>query len=197
MSLVHREYSDPAWLGRIGPRKKCSGFLTAFGAALLMFGVSSAHGEPLDDMIEALGIREYLLASEEQCRSVARDQAKNQISGSVQASLQGRSLSADDLARLDALIETYTREACRLGIDEGLMQGYRKAYRAALTDSEIEAALAFLSSPEGKRFAEAGLSANRAVLPSIARRQESQASRAAVLLQTRLTSFLNELSKRD
>ncbi len=194
---MYREFSEPAWLGRIGPRKKCSGFLTAFGVALLTFGVSNAHGEPLDDMIEALGIREYLLASEEQCRSVARDQAQNQISASVQASQEGRSLSAEDLARLDALIHTYAREACRLGIDEGLMQGYRKAYRAALTDSEIEAALAFLSSPEGRKFAEAGLNANRAVLPSIARRQESQASRAAVLLQTRLTAFLNELSQRN
>ncbi len=194
---MYREFSEPAWLGRIGPRKKCSGFLTAFGVALLTFGVSNAHGEPLDDMIEALGIREYLLASEEQCRSVARDQAQNQISASVQASQEGRSLSAEDLARLDALIQTYAREACRLGIDEGLMQGYRKAYRAALTDSEIEAALAFLSSPEGRKFAEAGLNANRAVLPSIARRQESQASRAAVLLQTRLTAFLNELSQRN
>ncbi len=76
-----------------------------------------------------------------------------------------------------------------------MIQRYRAAYRAALSDSELNATLAFLSSPEGKSFAEAGLSANREVLPLIGRRQESQASRAAALLQTRLASLLSDLSK--
>ena len=91
-------------------------------------------------------------------------------------------------------VREYTDGKAR-GIDQGLIQRYRAAYRAALSDSELNAALAFLSSPEGRSFSEAGLAANREVLPLIGRRQESQASRAAALLQTRLASLLSDLSK--
>ena len=120
---------------------------------------------------------------------------RRQVANSVNARLAGRMLSDDERTRMEELSRTYAREACRLGIDQGLIQRYRAAYRAALSDSELNAALAFLSSPEGRSFSEAGLAANREVLPLIGRRQESQASRAAAFLQTRLTSLLSDLSK--
>ena len=163
-------------------------------AAIVALGVGPAHGEAVDDVVEALKIRDYLQASEAQCRSAVHGQARHRIAASVNARLAGRMPSVDEQARIEELSRTYAREACRLGIDDGLIQSYRVAYRAALTDPELAAALAFLSSPEGKRFAEAGLAANREVLPLIWRRQESQASRAAALLQSRLNSLLGELS---
>jgi hypothetical protein len=156
---------------------------------------AAAHGETVDDVIDALKIRDYLRASEKQCRNIALGQVQSQVAVSVNARLAGREPSGDELSRIEELSRTYAREACRLGIDEGLIQRYRAAYRAAMSDAELTAALTFLSTPEGRSFAEAGLSANREVLPLIGRRQKSQSSRAAALLQTRLTSLLNDLSK--
>ncbi len=181
------------WHG-FGPRRFDLGVLSLLCAAVVAISVGPAHGEAVDDVVEALRIRDYLQASEAQCRSAAHGQARHQVAASVSARLAGRLPSADDQARIEELSQTYAREACRLGIEDGLMQGYRAAYRAALTDSELAAALAFLSSPEGRSFAEAGLGANREVLPLIWRRQESQASRAAALLKSRLNSLLGELS---
>lgn len=170
-------------------------FLSLLAAALMGLTAATAHGEVVDDVIDALKIRDHLRASEEQCRNAALGQAQRQVAESVNARLAGRVLSDHERSRIEELSRTYAREACRLGIDEGLIQRYRAAYRAALSDSELNAALAFLSSPEGRSFSEAGLAANHEVLPLIGRRQESQASRAATFLQTRLTSLLSDLSK--
>ena len=169
--------------------------LAAAFVALVALSATAAHGEVVDDVIEALKIRDYLRASEQQCRTAALGHAQRRVAASAKERLAGRMPSADEQTRIEELSRTYAREACRLGIDEGLIQRYHAAYRAALTDSELRAALAFLTSPEGRRFADAGLSANREVLPLIWRRQESQASRAAVLLQSRLTALLDDLSK--
>lgn len=194
MSETSSAAAGPRGSGALNSRVRALG---VFGLALLSIGATAAHGEPVDEVVEALKVREYLLASEAECRVAAQAQAQRQVDANVKAALAARTPSAGAQARLDGLSETYAREACRLGIDEGLMQRYRATYRAALTDSEIEAALAFLKSPEGAKFAEAGLAANREVLPMISRRQESQVARAGTLFRSRLTSLLDELARED
>jgi len=169
--------------------------LGLLAAGLIVLTAAAVRGETVDDVIDALKIRDYLLASEEQCRNTVLVQAQRQVAESVNAGFEGRKPSDDERTRIEKLSRTYAEEACPLGIDQGLMQRYRAVYRAALSDSELDAALAFLSSPEGKSFSEAALGANRDILPLIGRRQESQASRAAALLQTRLNSLRNDLSK--
>jgi hypothetical protein len=169
--------------------------LGLLAAGFVALTAATARGETVDDVIDALKIRDYLLASEEECRSTVLVHAQRQVAESVNAGLAGRKPSDDERTRIEKLSRTYAEEACRLGIDQGLMQRYRAVYRTALSDSELDATLAFLSSPEGKSFSEAGLGANREILPLIGRRQESQALRAAALLKTRLSSLLSDLSK--
>ena len=169
--------------------------LGALAVALVALGPATARGEAVEDVIQALKIRDYLRASEAQCRDAALARAQGQVAASVTSHLAGRTPGPEGEARIRELSRSYAREACRLGIDEGLMQRYRDVFRAALTESDLRAAAAFLSSPEGRNFVEAGLRANRAMLPLIWRRQESQAARAAVLLQSRAASLLRELSE--
>ena len=168
--------------------------LGAFATAVICVVYAAAKAAPVDDVIEALGIRQYLYASEEQCRVAALNHARRQVAASVNAYLAGKQIGAETRERLEQLYHTYAREACRLGVEDGLIQRYRTAYAAALSDEDLDAALRFLTSSEGQNFVQAGLVANREALPLIMRRQESQASRAATLLQTRLTSILAELS---
>ena len=113
-------------------------FLSLLAAALMGLTAATAHGEVVDDVIDALKIRDYLRASEEQCRNAALGQAQRQVAESVNARLAGRVLSDHERSRIEELSRTYAREACRLGIDEGLIQRYRAAYRAALSDSELD-----------------------------------------------------------
>lgn len=177
---------------RLGLGRRIS---SALAVALVALLPGMARGEAIDDVIRALKIRDYLRASEAQCREAALARAQRQVAASVTAHLAGQAPRPEGEARIRDLSRTYAREACRLGIDEGLMQRYREVYRAALTESDLRAAAAFLSSPEGKNLVEAGLGANRAILPLIWRRQESQAARAAVLLQSRAAALLKDLSK--
>ncbi len=162
---------------------------------MLAVTYSPATAEPVDDVIDELRIREYLSATEDECRVAARDHAQRQVSATLGTILAGRALSEESGARVEMLYRTYAREACRLGVEEGIIQRYRAVYAEALSSDDLEAALAFLVSPQGQKFVQAGLAANRDVLPTIRRRQEGQVSRAATLLQTRLTSLLADLSR--
>ncbi len=169
--------------------------LSLLGAALLAATYSAAKAEPVDDVIEELKIREYLSATENECRVAARNHARRQVSASLGPSLAGRASSEVLEARMEKLAWTYAREACRLGVEDGIIQRYRSAYAESLSGEDIAAALGFLLSAPGQNFVRAGLAANREVLPMIRRRQEGQVSRAAALLQTRLTSLLAEMSR--
>jgi len=143
-------------------------------------------------MVEALNIRGYLLAAEAQCREAAQMQAEQQITADIAAAFKGRKPDPEIETRLKVLGQTYAEEACRLGIDDGLIQGYIASYRAALSDAELEAVLAFLRSPEGRKFVDAGLVANREATALIARRRASQSVRAATLYRTRLAKILRD-----
>jgi len=76
-------------------------FLSLLAAALVALTAATARGETVDDVIDALKIREYLLASEEQCRSSAHDQVQRQMAESVNACLAGRMLSDDERTRME------------------------------------------------------------------------------------------------
>ena len=62
-------------------------WLRAFGTAIVIISAACAvaRAEPVDDVIEALKIRDYLHASEDECRAAAREQADRQISAFVTA----------------------------------------------------------------------------------------------------------------
>lgn len=161
-------------------------------AALSLYAAPSLAEDPAEAVVEALNIRGYLLAAEAQCREAALTQAEQQIAVDIAAAFKGRKPDPEIETRLKALGQTYAKEACRLGINDGLIQGYRASYRAALSDAELEAALAFLRSPEGRKFADAGLAANREASALIARRRASQGVRAATLYRTRLAKILSD-----
>ena len=169
--------------------------LSLLGAALLAATYSAVNAEPVDDVIEELKIREYLRATENECRVAARDHARRQVSVTLGPALAGRESNEVLDARMEKLARTYAREACRLGVEDGIIQGYRATYAKTLSSEDLEAALGFLLSAQGQNFVRAGLAANREVLPMIRRRQEGQVSRASALLQTRLTSLLAEMSR--
>ena len=170
------------------------GVLAVLGATILLAATAAAQADTLDEVIEALKIREHLLASRDECRAAALNQVQRQIDDSVQARLAGRSLDSRARERLDELSRTYAREACRFGIEEGLIQRYKTAYAAALSKADLAALQRFLLSPEGKNFVAASLAANSDVVRAIRRRQEIQATRAVTLLQGRLDSFFTEHS---
>ena len=170
------------------------GHLCLAAAAAMVLFAPPAPAATVDDVIAALGIRDYFRASEEQCRVGAVDYARRLAADHVTRQLGGTPPSGETRERLDRLYKTYAEEACRLGIDDGLIQRYRAAYAAALSEQDLQAALRFLTSAQGKSFVRAGLIADREVLPLIMRRQQSQASRASALFQTRLASLLAELS---
>ncbi len=166
------------------------------GAALLAATYSTANAGPVDDVVEKLKIRDYLRATENECRAAARNHARNQVNAALGSAVAGR-VSSEDLApRLEKLARTYAGEACRLGVEDGIIQRYRATYAKTLSGEDLEAALEFLSSAPGRNFVRAGLAANREVLPMIRRRQEGQVSRASALFQTRLTSLLAEMSRK-
>lgn len=161
-------------------------------AALNLYAAPSLADDLAEAVIEALNVRGYLLAAEAQCREAAQLQAEQQIAIDVAAALKDRKPDPEIETRLKTLGQTYAEEACRLGIDDGLIQGYRASYRAALSDADLQAALAFLRSPEGRRFADAGLVANHEASSLIARRRASQSVRAATLYRTRLAKILSD-----
>jgi len=170
----------------------------AIGAALSVIIVLaasvSARADTLDEVIEALKIRQHLYASQEECRAAALKQVRPQITASIQAQLTDRALSNGAHERMEALSQTYAREACQFGVEDGLIQYYRAAYAAALSQSDLAALQGFLSSPEGKKFVAAGLAANRDVLKAVHRRQKIQVTRAITLLQARMQSLISKLS---
>jgi hypothetical protein len=171
--------------------------LTVMAAlSLSMNAAPSMAGDPAEAVVEALNIRGYLLAAEAQCRETTQMQAEQQIAVDVAAALKDRKPDPEIETRLKTLGQTYAEEACRLGIDDGLIQGYRASYRAALSDAELNAALAFLRSPEGRKFVDAGLAANREASALIARRRASQGVRAATLYRTRLAKILSDAGAR-
>ena len=61
-------------------RKSIRAFLTALTISIVQIGVPIARADPVDDVVEALKIRDYLLASEAECRVAARAQARSTAS---------------------------------------------------------------------------------------------------------------------
>ena len=95
------------------PRKLELKFLSLLAAAIVALTAAAAHGETVDDVIDALKIRDYLQASEEQCRSTVLVQAQRQVTESAKAHLAGRTLNDDERTRIEELSRTFARETCR------------------------------------------------------------------------------------